>query len=155
MKNEGFGKHLFAAFGLALIAYAVVYYAIEQRRTRNGPWQVTFTNTATGLPAIIINQPRLAITDVQIVFDGEAATTNVAVTMVFNQARKVPYDVPFGRCDFMDLISMPGSVTFELFGHQVQLMPRVLTVDHEEIAWRSGQTMTLTQTNQPMLPSKP
>src|ERR1035437_10971780 len=70
MKPEGPAKHFILAFMLALAGYIVCYQAIEHRRTRNGPWQVTFTRTAAGAPMILIDQPKLAITHVQLSLAG-------------------------------------------------------------------------------------
>jgi hypothetical protein len=46
--------------------------------------------------------------------------------------------VPFGKCVFLDTTFLPGTVVLDLFGHEVQLLPRVLTIDHVEHAWHSG-----------------
>src|ERR1043166_10299170 len=91
MKSDGIFRHAALAFVVALILYAIAYTGIEHRRTRNGPWQVAFT-TASGAPAIVINQPALAITNVQIVFtDAASPATNVAPD--FAQPRPVPFAV--------------------------------------------------------------
>ena len=142
MKSDGIFKQAIAVFIVALAAYIVIYHAIEDRRTRNGPWLVAFTNDAAGVPALLINQPRLAITNVLIVFPG---ATNPAsnFTLALTQPRAVPFAVPFGKCVFMDVTSLPGTVVFELFGHEIQLLPRVLTIDKAEQPWRSDSRLTL------------
>src|SRR5713101_2761986 len=71
MKSDNPIKHFILAFLLALIGYAICYRAIEHRRTRSGPWQVAFTNDTAGAPAILINQPKLGITNLEISFPGE------------------------------------------------------------------------------------
>lgn len=144
MNSERVWKHFLLAFLLALVGYAVFYGAIEHRRTRKGPWEVTFTQDAGGVPSILANQPKLGITNVLIRFTGELPlTTNAVGTLVFSQPRQVPYDVPFGRCIFMDTTFLPGTVTFQLFGHEIELLPRVLIIDHAEHSWRSGAVITL------------
>jgi hypothetical protein len=144
MKPEGTAKHFFLAFLLALAGYIVCYQIIEHRRTRNGPWQVTFTSGADGVPDIVINQPKLGITNVQISFAGQARpATNGPVTLLFNQPKPVPYEVPFGNCVFMDTTFLPGTVTFHLFGHEIELLPRVLVIDRREHAWRPDTTIAL------------
>jgi hypothetical protein len=188
MKPAGPLKHFILAFLLALVGYIVFYQIIEHRRTRNGPWRVTFTDSAAGVPAIFINQPKLAITNVQISFAekprhepalemdgplslslspprgervpkaGEEAVrgfkarilsgnslpaTNSPVTLVFSQPKPVPYEVPFGKCVFMDTTFLPGTVTFQLFGHEIELLPRVLVIDRQEHAWRPDMTIAL------------
>ena len=60
-------RHFVAAFLIALLGYYVVYHAIEHRRTRKGPWVVTFRQAPDG-PSLVINQPTLHITNVQISF---------------------------------------------------------------------------------------
>lgn len=147
MKSEGLAKQILITFALTALLYLIIFQTIEYRRNRNGPWQVTFTNSPGNPPALIINQPKLGLTNVQLIFTDVAMTTNVAETLVLNQPRRVPWDVPFGQCIFLDLVSMPGAAVFECFGHQIQLLPRVLTVDHREIAWESVRVITLTQTN--------
>ena len=159
MQSKGSVKHFVLAFLLALIGYALFYQGIEHWRVRKGPWQVTFTRDAEHRPAIRIDQPSLAITNFQIIFAvGDPAATNTprtfpsdpsradspianpqspATTLRFAQPRPMPCDVPFGRCVFLDLISLPGTVTFELFGHEIQLLPRVLMIDRQEHPWRS------------------
>ena len=126
MKSDGILKHVAAAFGIALVVYSVAYTGIEHRRTRQGPWRVVFTNDVSGAPAILIDQPRLTITNV-------------------GEPRPVPWDVPFGKCVFTDTTSLPGTIVFELFGHEIQLLPRVLTIDKSERPWHSNETIVLSR----------
>lgn len=142
MKRDGLLKHVVLAFGVALLVYLVAYTGIEHRRTRQGPWQVTFTNDLSGAPAILIDQARLAITNVLITFPGETPSSNRSgITLVFNEPRSVPCDVPYGQCWFMDTTFLPGTIVFELFGHEIQLLPRTLTIDKKEQPWQSNQTI--------------
>jgi len=161
MKKDNPLKHFALAFVLALVIYAVFYEGIEHRRARSGPWQVTFTNDTAGQPALVINHPRLAITNVEIRFPGETlspadsaitnsrAKVNAGATLFFSQPRQVPYDVPFGKCIFMDTTFLPGTVTFQLFEHEIELLPRVLMIDHEEHPWTTESTTTLLKINKP------
>jgi hypothetical protein len=130
-------KHIVYAFLLALVGYIIFYQAIEHRRTRNGPWQVTFTRSAAGEPALVINHAKLAITNVQICFSQASPppATNTA-TLLFREPQPVPFDVPYGKCVFMDTTFLPGTVTFQLFGHEIELLPRVLIIDHQEHPWQ-------------------
>src|ERR1035437_1111692 len=144
MQLKGPVKHLILAFVLALAGYIIFYQAIEHRRIRRGPWRVTFTRNADGAPVILIDQPKLAITNVQLSFAGEPLpATNRPVTLVFDQPKPVPYAVPFGNCIFMDTTFLPGTVTFQLFGHEIALRPRVLVLDRQEHPWLSGASITL------------
>ena len=144
MKSDGPMKHFVLAFLLALICYAFFYRNIENRRTRKGPWEITFTNDVAGNPTLLINQPRLAITNVQVTFTN--ATLGVGfkpATVAFAQPQPVPYTVPFGKCVFMDTTFLPGTLTLDLFNHEVELLPRVLVIDRQEHPWLSDSTITL------------
>ncbi len=137
-------KRVAQVFLLALLGYIVVYAAIEYRRTRRGPWQVSFTRSATGDPALIINQPKLGITNAKISFleTGFSAPAN-GPTLHLRQPQPVPYDVPFGKCIFMDTTFLPGTVTFQFFGHEIELLPRVLIINHTEHPWQPPPMMSL------------
>lgn len=145
MKSNHFLRHILLAFGLAVLIYAIFYASIEHRRTRNGPWQVTFTNSAAGTPLLLVNQPRMGITNLQLSFPGETNTQSASFD--FAQAHEVPFDVPFGKCVFMDPTFLPGTIVFDLFGHEIQLIPRVLTIDKKETPWRSDIIIPIVKTN--------
>lgn len=143
MSFGGKSRRFLLALGLAVVAYGVCFALIHHRRTANGPWQVTFTGEA-GVPILVVNQDKLGIAGARIVFPGQVAPTNAAQTIRFDQAKPVPFDLPFGRCVFLDPLFLPGTVALEAFGHELQLLPRVLTIDREERAWCSGETIVLT-----------
>ena len=139
MKSDGPVKHLVVALLLAVGCYAVFYPSIEHRRTRKGPWEVTFAQTNSGVPLLIINQPKLAITNVQIMFaDQVVAPGQSNACMIFTEPKPVPYPVPFGNCVFMDTTFLPGTLTFQLFDHEIELLPRVLIIDQQEHPWVSS-----------------
>ena len=142
MKSAGGLRQIAGVFVLAVAAYALFYSCIEEQRARKGPWQVVF-ETEDGKPVIVVSQPALRIQGVRVVFPSEDAGGNVAQRLSFDQAREVPFGVPFGKCVFQDAQTLPGTVTFELFGHEIQLLPRVLTIDGVEHPWRSGETIAL------------
>jgi hypothetical protein len=146
MKSDNPIKHFALAFAIALLIYFVFYSGIEHRRTRKGPWQVTFVTSTNGEPRILINQPTLRVENVEIVFEGEVVPlTNNPTTIQFSQARQVPYEVPFGKCVFMDPTFLPGTLTFQFFGHEIELLPRVMIIDHREQPWRSSNIITLSK----------
>lgn len=147
MKPPAVARKLLILSALVLIAYAASYAFIQHRRAAKGPWEVTFTREA-GAPALVVNQARLGIGDVRLVFSGAQATRNLPQTLWFTDARSVPFDLPFGKCVFLDPLFLPGTVTFEMFGHEIQLLPRVLTIDRVEYPWQSNATITLIATNQ-------
>lgn len=141
MKPAGPLKHFAFAFVIAVLLYATVYNGIEKRRSRQGPWQVTFTNEA-GMPTLIVNEPKLHISNLKVNFPSEPRSSTIS-TMVFDQPQPVPFDVPFGQCVFMDTTFQPGTIVFNLFGHEIQLLPRVLTIDKHEYPWQSDTTISL------------
>lgn len=164
MKPEGALKHFFLALLLAVLGYVLFYYGIEHWRTRKGPWRVTFTTSAQ-TPAILIAQPSLGITNVQIRFAPDSLTSTsltgapaperlqtislatnspaLPITLTFGQLRALPYEVPFGKCIFLDTTSLPGTVVLELFGHEIELLPRTLVIDRQEHPWRPGLNLLL------------
>lgn len=156
MKPQGAAKHFILAFLLALAGYIILYQVIEHRRIRNGPWRVTFTASAAGVPAVVIDEPKLAITNVQVSFAGQTLpATNYPTALVLGQPKPVPYEVPFGNCVFMDTTFLPGTVTFQLFGHEIELLPRVLVIDRQEHTWRSYTTIALQRRQEVRAKAKP
>lgn len=142
MKSDNLLRHLWLPFAIAVLVYAISYTGIEHRRTRNGPWGVIFTNDVSGAPALLINQPKLAITNLEITFPGNTNAANApAAALDLSQPRPVPFEIPFGKCVFMDTTFLPGTIVFDLFNHEIQLIPRVLTIDGKEIPWRSNETV--------------
>lgn len=146
MKSDGFLKHLIAASALALLLYAGLYAGIEHRRAQKGPWMVTFTNDASGAAAIRIDEPKLGITNFQVIFPAQTNFHSPAV-VVFNKPKVPPFDLPFGQCIFMDTTFLPGTIVVSLFDHEIQLIPRTLTADKIEIPWQSNTNVFLAATN--------
>ncbi|MBI3415059.1 MAG: hypothetical protein HY043_07025 [Verrucomicrobia bacterium] len=145
MKRTNELKHFAYAFLIALIGYFAFYACDAHLRQRHGPWRVTFAKDDEGNPSLVINDPRLNITGVRIVFVGErAALTNAPAEVVFDRPLQ---PVPFGKVIFEELMWLPGTVTLDLFGHEVQLLPRVLTINRKEFAWRTGAEFRLTATD--------
>lgn len=158
--NESAKRIFGLAFVGALAFYLLSYFVIEHWRPRKGPWEVTFARKG-GRAAVTINQHRLGITNVQVSFGQHPndtapsfsasdppspvpeSMTPLNETIVFSQARKVPFELPFGRCVFLDTTVLPGTVTMQLFGHEIELLPRVLVIDHREHPWQSGRTVQL------------
>jgi hypothetical protein len=146
MTPEGAAKHFILAFVLALAGYIVCYQLIEHRRTRHGPWQITFTAAPGDVPLLVINQPSLGITNVQLTFpETPQASTSVPTTLSFGQPKPVPYDLPFGKCVFMDTTFLPGTLTLQVFQHEIELLPRVLVVDRLEHRWQSSTRLALSR----------
>lgn len=131
-------RHLAIGFLMALAIYAA-FFSFDQRiRHRKGPWEVAFHTNLTGYAAITINQPALGITNVQVVFQSESATNQGRV--LFRQPQQ---SVPFGKVKFEDLTYLPGSVAFDFFGHEVELLPRTLYLNKKEHPWKSDSVFKL------------
>jgi hypothetical protein len=145
MKADNPVKHFAIAFVLAVLVYVIAYSGIEHRRNRKGPWEITFTTGPSHQPALIVNQAWLGITNVHLLFSGQAIPSNLDRTITFRDPRPTPFDAPFGQCIFMDLTFLPGTLTFRMFGHEIELLPRVMILDHEEHRWRSGEVLDLGQ----------
>jgi len=153
MKSDPIWRQVIAVFICALVGYLVIFYWIEHQRRKAGPWQTTFT-TVDGLPAMVVNHPRLQLTNITIEFVSATAPANLPRTVAFEHGRPAPFDLPFGKCVFIDALFLPGSAVCEIFGHQIQLMPRVLTIDQVERPWKSGEKILLTNQPPATLPAR-
>ena len=81
--------------------------------------------------------------NVHIMLMGETAT-NGPRHIVFNHPQ-IP--VPYGRIRFQDLTYLPGTLTFDFYGHEVELLPRVLSINLKEYDWQPDTTYYLSATN--------
>jgi hypothetical protein len=146
-------KSMAVWFFVVLLLYLGVFYGMEYGRHRKGPWEVNFVSDAEGNPSVVIYQPRLNISSIELLFPGEKA-------MASNVSQRVAFDRPlhkvmFGRVLYEDLTILPGVVTFDLFGHEVELLPRALIVNKKEIPWKTESVLELWPTNKPAQPPKP
>jgi hypothetical protein len=147
MKSDSILKHVAAAFAGAALIYVAAFYAIEYFRGRNGPWQVTFQFGPSGEPALLINEPGLGISSVTVLFPGQqVSTTNLPRTVVFDRPIT---NAPFGSVRYLDTTFLPGAVVFDLFGHEIQLLPRVLMIDRREVPWQNGSEHRVRQEPHP------
>lgn len=152
MKSGGALRFIALVFAICVLAYIGLFTADQWLRTRRGPWIVTFTRAEDGFPALVINEPRLGIANVRLVLEGESST-HEPVTVRF-EGRGQP--IPFGSLVFIDTTYLPGTATFHLFGHEVELLPRTLIVNRKEVPWESGRTLRLTKAEKPpALPGPP
>ena len=145
MQSGGVAKHIFGAMVLAAVIYAGGFAFDQHLRLKNGPWRVTFTQETNGAPAIIVNQPKFGITDLRIVFAGEM-TTNAPATVAFDIPQK---SALFGKVKFEDLTYLPGTLTFDFFGHEIELIPRTLYLNRKARPWQSNSTITVTTNEKP------
>jgi hypothetical protein len=138
MRSDGVIKHVAFAFVIAVVLYIVSFGWIEHRRVFRGPWEITFATDGAGQPSLLISQPALNISQ-KIDFPGQKiAATNLHQVEHFEEAVAT---LPFGEMIFQDPTFLPGTVTMRLFGHEIELLPRVLIVDKKEIPWSTGQAV--------------
>jgi hypothetical protein len=140
-------RHFGYAFLIAVVGYAVLYFGIESVRPAKGPWRVDFTTNSVGYPKLAINQPRLGVTNVQVVLAASLDTNLRPTSVSFEQPRQVPFALPIGECIFLDTTFLPGTVTMALGGHEIELLPRVLVIDHQAHQWKPHAVFYLTATN--------
>ena len=82
----------------------------------------------------------------------DLATTNLAGIVRFDGVEK---NAIFGEVIYEDLTFLPGVITFNLFGHEIELMPRVLVANRREVLWQKGGVIDLWPTNKPAVPLTP
>jgi len=145
MQSSGLAKPVLVGLLLALAIYIGGFEFDQHLRTRRGPWQVTFNADQSGAPAIIVNQSKLNVANLKIVFADET-TTNAPGTVAFDFPKK---PVPFGKVKFEDLTYLPGTVTFDFFGHEIELIPRALYINRKARPWQGNATITLTPADKP------
>jgi hypothetical protein len=142
-KPEAFWKQALAVFGVTTILYIGGFWLIENWRGRRGPWEVTFRADPNGTPVLEITEPRLGIARVELAFTGaNVSGLSTATTVRFDQPAQRDA-VPFGRVKFLDTTQLPGTVTLDAFGHEIELLPRTLILDKREHPWRSGERIEL------------
>ena len=140
-------------FVLVLLLYFGAFYGCEHMRARKGPWEVQFLTDETGRPSIVVYQPRLGISAVEILFaDEQLPATNVSERVAFSRPLT---PTPFGKEIYEDLTFLPGVITFDFFGHEIELLPRVLVANKKEIPWRSDAPIELTKADKLATPPKP
>ena len=138
MRSDGILRHVAIAFVIALIFYFASFGWIQHRRAFRGPWEIDFATDSGGHPSLDISQPYLNITQ-KIAFPRQKiAGTNLSVPVRFPEA---VIKLPFGEMIFQDPTFLPGTVTMRQFGHEIELLPRVLIIDKKEIPWRQGKAI--------------
>ena len=154
MKSRFSAKSIVLLFLAVLALYFAVFYGIEYSRKRKGAWEVNFLTDAQGNPSIVVYQPRLNISSVEILFSGEkVAQTKLSERVIFDRPRKQA--PPFGKVIYEDLTFLPGVVTFDFFGHEIEIFPRALVVNRRELPWKSELVVELAPTNKLATPPKP
>ena len=151
MKSGLTAKTVGLLFAAVLGIYLVLFFWIERSRLTKGPWEVEFQTGTNGNATLVVSQSHLKILNARIVVHGETVT-NAPGRLAFDRV-KLP--VPFGEVIFEDLTFLPGVVTFNLLGHEVELMPRALVANKKLIPWHPGMTVDLWPTNKPTEPPHP
>ena len=150
--NAGFPtKAIALLFFCVLALYFGVFQGIEFLRHRKGAWVIDFQTASDGSPALNVSQPALGLSNFTLVVRGETMT-NAAGQVSFDRVLR---PVPFGRVIYEDLTFLPGVLTFDLYGHEVELLPRFLVADKQQIPWQSGASIDLWPTNKPAVPPQP
>ena len=149
MRSDGILKHLGIAFAMALGIYIVFYSFIEHQRSAKGPWEVRFEAGSNNVPVMIVSQPKLNISNVRFEFPGGDIGTNQPQNIKFVQPRDWPYPVGFGQIIFEDLTFLPGTVTLTCYGNEIELLPRMMSINRQQFPWKSGATYSLIPTNPP------
>lgn len=152
--KPGFGpKQVVLAFFVVFVAYMAFYHWIEYRRHVKGPWELEFSVAPQGAPVLAIEHPRLDL-HCRIRFEGETTPgTNLPLTLSVDRPG---LETPFGRIIYEDLTFLPGVVTLDLFGHEIELMPRVLWINRNETPWASSEAeVVLRPEDKPATPPTP
>jgi hypothetical protein len=128
-----------------LALYVASFCGVEWWRHRLGPWEVTFSVDGEGNPSLVIYQPRLNISSVELIFPGERLNrSNMLERVAFERPGK---PIPFGKVMYEDLTTLPGVITMDLFGHIIEIFPRALLADRKETEWKTETTIELAITN--------
>ena len=135
-------RHFLIPGAIALLIYVVLFRLDSRARVARGPWEVTFMQESSGIPAVAITQASLGLSNVTVRFSGETNfnPNDLPSSIRFQEPQM---RVPFGVTAFDDLMYLPGTVVLHCFGHEVQMLPRTLFLNRSEIGWQSGATYTL------------
>jgi hypothetical protein len=151
-KSSGFPWQSLGLIALAsLVGYLAIFYGVEHHRRKDGPWLLTFTEVEQS-PALIISHPKLGLSNITIQFVGAEVPTNLPQTIQFQHGEVAPLPLPFGTCVFLDTLYLPGTVACEIFGYEIQILPRTLTIDRGEYPWAASQKILLTNRPSATLP---
>ncbi len=154
-------RFLGGLFALTLVLYFAGFYGVEYLRDRKGPWTVNFDTAAADGPTMIVHQPALGIGGFRVVFGDASADGLTSGEVLFDkpglnaqpmdttpessqELKQRAFRVPFGECIYQDLMFLPGVVTMNLLGDEIELMPRTLVIDKKEIPWTTpGSRITV------------
>lgn len=151
MKSRGALRSVILLFSAVLILYVAGFRGIEYLRHRKGPWQLQFASEVEGA-SVTVAQSTMGIAPTRIRFPGETGGgSNFVQQRILDDPRAT---LPFGRIVYADLTALPGVVTLDLFGHEIELSPRVLVINGRQVSWGAGTSVELFPTNKPATPPK-
>jgi hypothetical protein len=153
--QSNFGpKQIILVFLVVLVCYLGIFHWIEHRRMRKGPWQAVFSAEGDGTPVLTLHQKALRIEGARLVFPGETSPSipSWPQEILFDQPGLT---VPFGEIIYEDLTFLPGVITFNLFGHEVELLPRTLIINKKEVPWTPGLQVRMDPEGKPEIPPQP
>jgi hypothetical protein len=146
-------KAVLVFFAALALVYLGVFYGIEYMNYRKGPWELDFSTNGTGTPIVIIHQPHFEISGFLLIFRGDSVLrTNLPQRVALERPRTT---VPFGKIIYADVRTLPGIVTFDFFGHEIELAPRLLVVNRQRLKWNQQNRIELWPTNKPAIPPRP
>lgn len=131
------------SFTAVLIFYVLAWSGMEYLRTHNGPWEIQFSATDSASAQVTINQHSLGITNAVIHFTDTIGLTPADEKVVFDTVSASP---PFGKFFYQDLTFLPGVVTLQIQGHLIELRPRNLVVNTNQIPWNPAPEISLSAT---------
>jgi hypothetical protein len=147
VKTERLPKILLTGFVSALALYIAVFWVLQGCRTYKGPWRVIYLSDNSGTAGLLITQNKLKISQ-RITFPNKKLRQNNAVrARLFDDPTKT--NAPFGQVVFQDLTFLPGTVTLNVFGHEIEMLPRVLIVDKQEHGWNSNEVISVSGYGKP------
>lgn len=128
--------------------YLGSFYALEWKRKTNGPWVVTYSVTTNGSPSVTVRNAKLKIDQI-LVFTNANFAFPSPVTLDYALPST---NTPFGKIIYQDATFLPGILTYQLFGHEIELLPRTLAVDRKEVPWMRDPVLSLAQRPDSELP---
>ncbi len=138
MRSDGLLKHLAICAALSVVFYAGAFAWIQHRRSFRGPWEAEFRADATGAPSVHISQTRLGISETLVFYGQTIRPGSFFNTIAFTES---PSRLPFGELIFQDPTFLPGTVTLQVFGHEVEVS--ATRADHRQegasLAGRNGR----------------
>ncbi|MFN7138409.1 MAG: hypothetical protein ACK4UN_03615 [Limisphaerales bacterium] len=143
MKQDGLGKPLIITFLLAVVLYVVSFAWIQHKRENKGPWIVEFQTDDQGVPSLLVNQPFLGISNQVITFADQALEERNLSEVVHFKGPIPATNAPFGEVVFQDPTFLPGTIAFNFWTHGVELMPRTMIINKEEVNWNTQPNIVL------------